>query len=136
MSNQSLEEVFQEYESLFASSEKLVRVVLSGRRRNMQTEHERIDLRPVLLKEVLHIQVAYSDGRAMTTKNFLPDKTPFSQYLRSGYAMFSLSTLQEASAYESQKRVNRLCIALKRQKNNTLIMIEAKHACSIPLIHF
>ena len=86
MSNQSLEEVFQEYESLFASSEKLVRVVLSGRRRNMQTEHERIDLRPVLLKEVLHIQVAYSDGRAMTTKNFLPDKTPFSQYLRSGYA--------------------------------------------------
>lgn len=86
MSNQSLEEVFQEYESLFASSEKLVRVVLSGRRRNMQTEHERIDLRPVLLKEVLHIQVSYSDGRAMTTKNFLPDKTPFSQYLRSGYA--------------------------------------------------
>ncbi len=86
MSNQSLEEVFQEFESLFASSEKLVRVVLSGRRRNMQTEHERIDLRPVLLKEVLHIQVAYSDGRAMTTKNFLPDKTPFSQYLRSGYA--------------------------------------------------
>jgi len=86
MSNQSLEEVFQEYESLFASSEKLVRVVLSGRRRNMQTDHERIDLRPVLLKEELHIQVAYSDGRAMTTKNFLPDKTPFSQYLRSGYA--------------------------------------------------
>ena len=86
MSNQSLEEVFQEYESLFASSEKLVRVVLSGRRRNMQTEHERIDLRPVLLKEVLHIQVSYSDGRAMTTKNFLPDKTPFSHYLRSGYA--------------------------------------------------
>jgi SAM-dependent methyltransferase len=86
MSNQSLEEVFQEFESLFASSEKLVRVVLSGRRRNMQTEHERIDLRPVLLKEELHIQVAYSDGRAMTTKNFLPDKTPFSQYLRSGYA--------------------------------------------------
>lgn len=86
MSNQSLEEVFQEFESLFASSEKLVRVVLSGRRRNMQTEHERIDLRPVLLKEVLHIQVSYSDGRAMTTKNFLPDKTPFSQYLRSGYA--------------------------------------------------
>ena len=86
MSNQSLEEVFQEFESLFASAEKLVRVVLSGRRRNMQIEHDRIDLRPVLLKEVLHIQVAYSDGRAMTTKNFLPDKTPFSQYLRSGYA--------------------------------------------------
>lgn len=86
MSNQSLEEVFQEFESLFASSEKLVRVVLSGRRRNMQTEHERVDLRPVLLKEVLHIQVSYSDGRAMTTKNYLPNKTPFAHYLRNGYA--------------------------------------------------
>jgi hypothetical protein len=86
MSNQSLEEVFQEFESLFAKPEKLVRIVLSGRRRNMQTAHERIDLRPVLLKEVLHLQVTYSDGRAVTTKNFLPNKTPFAALLRSGYA--------------------------------------------------
>jgi hypothetical protein len=106
MSNQSLEEVFQEFESLFASSEKLVRVVLSGRRRNMQTEHERIDLRPVLLKEVLHIQVAYSDGRAMTTKNFLPDKTPFSQYLRSGYANVLLDHTAGSVSLRITKRVN------------------------------
>ena len=86
MSDISLEEVFQEFESLFTKTNQLVRVVLSGRRRNMQTAHERIDIRPVALKDAIHIQLTYSDGQAMTTKNYLPTEVPFAQLIRSGFA--------------------------------------------------
>ena len=86
MSDQSLEETFTEFESLFAQTTSLVRVVLSGRRRNMQTPNERIDIRPVALKDGLAIQVSHSDGRQMTSKNYAPADAPFAQLLRAGYA--------------------------------------------------
>lgn len=86
MSGDQLELLFNEIESLFGSHQSLVRVVLSGRRRNMQPPHERIDIRPVLIKSALHMQMTYSDGRAMTTKNFLPQQTPLNSLLRAGYA--------------------------------------------------
>jgi SAM-dependent methyltransferase len=86
MNEASLEETFLECEALFADTQSLVRVVLSGRRRNMQTPHERIDMRPIALKDGLHIQVSHSDGRQMTTKNYQPAQAPFGQLIRSGYA--------------------------------------------------
>jgi hypothetical protein len=52
----------------------------------MQTQHERIDMRPIALKDGLHIQVSHSDGRQMTTKNYKATDAPFSELMRSGYA--------------------------------------------------
>ena len=95
MPETNLEETFLALEAAFQDSSNLVRAVLSGRRRNMQTLHERIDMRPVLIKDVLHIQVSHSDGRQMTTKNYLPAKTPFSELLRSGYANILIEGRQE-----------------------------------------
>ena len=86
MSDTPLDEVFLEFEKLFSQTQSLVRVVLSGRRRNMQTQHERIDMRPIALKDGLQIQVSHSDGRQMTTKNYSPSDAPFSELMRSGYA--------------------------------------------------
>ena len=86
MSDTPLDEVFLEFEKLFSQTQSLVRVVLSGRRRNMQTEHERIDMRPIALKDGLQVQVSHSDGRQMTTKNYSPSDAPFSELMRSGYA--------------------------------------------------
>jgi SAM-dependent methyltransferase len=86
VSDTPLDEVFLEFEKLFSQTQSLVRVVLSGRRRNMQTQHERIDMRPIALKDGLQIQVSHSDGRQMTTKNYLPSDAPFSELMRSGYA--------------------------------------------------
>jgi SAM-dependent methyltransferase len=59
---------------------------LSGRRRSMQTPHERVDIRPVSIKDGVAIQVSHSDGRQMTSKNYAPADAPFGQLLRSGYA--------------------------------------------------
>ncbi|MEN9687595.1 MAG: hypothetical protein RL381_607 [Actinomycetota bacterium] len=86
MSDSNLEEIFSELEILFAQTNQLVRVVLSGRRRNMQTSHERIDLRPVALKDGLAIQISHSDGRQMTSKNHSPSEAEFGNLLRSGFA--------------------------------------------------
>ena len=86
MSDTPLDEVFLEFEKLFSQTQSLVRVVLSGRRRNMQTEHERIDMRPIALKDGLQVQVSHSDGRQMTTKNYSPSDAPFGELMRSGYA--------------------------------------------------
>jgi len=86
VSDTPLDEAFLELENHFSQTQSLVRVVLSGRRRNMQTEHERIDMRPIALKDGLQIQVSHSDGRQMTTKNYSPADAPFSALVRSGYA--------------------------------------------------
>lgn len=71
---------------LIAKIDELVRVVLSGRRRNMQVEIERIDIRPVKIKEEIKLQLTYSDGRAVTTKNIDPDLAEITKLLSSGYA--------------------------------------------------
>ena len=52
----------------------------------MQTISERIDIRTVDLKGVIHLQVTHSDGRAMTTKNYLPGELDFLSLAQSGFA--------------------------------------------------
>ena len=64
----------------------LVRVVLSGRRRNMQTEFKRIDIRPVEIKGTVQLQRSHNDGRATTVKNLIPNPEAVLTLLRSGYA--------------------------------------------------
>ena len=64
----------------------LVRVVLSGRRRNMATEFDRIDIRPVEIRGEVHLQLTHNDGRATTTRNLLPNSASISELLHSGYA--------------------------------------------------
>ena len=46
-----LESAFNSVQQLISDTSKLVRVVLSGRRRNMSVPFERIDIRPVLIAE-------------------------------------------------------------------------------------
>ncbi len=68
------------------NSENFVRLVLSGRRRNMQTPTERIDLKPVLIKGEIKYQLTQSDGRAMTTKNYSPKEFLALNLLEAGFA--------------------------------------------------
>ena len=104
MSEAKLEELFLELTNKFSDTKSLVRVVLSGRRRNMQVEHERIDIRPVLLKDDLKIQVSYSDGRQMTSKNFSATDAPFNELMRSGYANIHLETTSESISVRISKK--------------------------------
>jgi len=100
----SLEEAFSQALLYFQSPEKVARVVLSGRRRNMQTSSERLDVRPVMIKETLHFQVSTSDGRAVTTKNYLPTELPINEYIRSGYANILIEGIDESFSLRITKK--------------------------------
>ena len=100
----SLEEAFSQALLYFQSPEKVARVVLSGRRRNMQTSSERLDVRPVMIKETLHFQVNTSDGRAVTTKNYLPTELPINEYIRSGYANILIEGIDESFSLRITKK--------------------------------
>ena len=84
-------------------SEHFVRAVLSGRRRNMQTEYERIDIKPVLIKEEIKWQIISSDGKKDITKNVAADFN-FIDLLSSGYANLQVDTQSESYQVRISKK--------------------------------
>lgn len=90
------EEAFQEAASKILDTSTFVRAVLSGRRRNMSVDFERIDIRLVEIKGVLNLQLMQNDGRATTTKNLVPSALEVDQLLNSGYANIMVESTNEA----------------------------------------
>jgi SAM-dependent methyltransferase len=90
---QSIEQALEKACALILDTKTLVRVVLSGRRRNMQVEHERIDIRPVEIKGSIVLQLTYNDGKATTTKNIPTDKSHVLELLCSGYANITIDNV-------------------------------------------
>ena len=84
-------------------SENFVRAVLSGRRRNMQTEYGRIDIKPVLIKEEIKWQIISSDGKKDITKNVEVDFN-FTQLFSSGYANLVVDTQTESYQVRISKK--------------------------------
>lgn len=99
-----IDNILQEMHKEILDSSNFVRAVLSGRRRNMQVVHERIDMRPVEIKGTLHIQLTYSDGRAMTTKNYLPGELSFIELAQSGYANILIETKTQLLTFRFSKK--------------------------------
>ena len=60
----SLEDALAAASSKILDTQTFVRAVLSGRRRNMQVDFERIDIRLVEIKGILNLQLMQNDGRA------------------------------------------------------------------------
>jgi SAM-dependent methyltransferase len=82
----SLELALSKATELISDQKNFVRAVLSGRRRNMQTEFERIDIRPVQLKDGLKLQLVMSEEKQDTTKNIDADGSKILELLNGGYA--------------------------------------------------
>ncbi|MEY4036747.1 MAG: hypothetical protein RL201_128, partial [Actinomycetota bacterium] len=99
----TLESALSEIVETLRKSENFVRLVLSGRRRNMQTPSERIDVKPVLIKGEIKYQVTQSDGRAMTTKNYSPEFIGL-DLLNAGYANFHLEVKDESFSVRITKK--------------------------------
>jgi len=81
-----LNHAFDRAAQLIVDQESFVRAVLSGRRRNMQTDYERIDIRPVQLKDGLKLQLVLSEEKQDTTKNIDPKTESILEILDSGFA--------------------------------------------------
>ena len=85
------------------TSQQFVRAVLSGQRRNLQTQYLRIDIKPVLLKDGLKLQIVSSDGKKDFTKNVAAD-FDFAQLLNSGYANLLVDTETESFQVKVSKK--------------------------------
>lgn len=84
--------------------DELVRVVLSGARKGAKPSFERIDIRPVLLKEISHYQVLSNDGRQTTTKNYLAGGLKIDELLSQGYANILVEHLTGSIAIQYSKK--------------------------------
>ena len=113
-------------EALAAASSKIldtatfVRAVLSGRRRNMQVEFERIDIRLVEIKGVLNLQLMQNDGRATTTKNLLSEQLAVDELLDSGYANITVESTHEAYSVRITKSGEAQVHTEKRESEQNL----------------
>lgn len=80
-----------------------VRAVLSGKRRNIQPEFVRVDIKPVLIKDALKFQIVSSDGKKDSTKNVDVDFN-FTPLFLSGYANLQVDTTTESYSVKISKK--------------------------------
>jgi SAM-dependent methyltransferase len=80
-----------------------VRAVLSGRRRNMQPGFERVDIKPVMIKDEIKLQIISNDGRQATTKNVDLDFN-FADLLHSGFANLQADSTGESYSIRISKK--------------------------------
>jgi SAM-dependent methyltransferase len=101
-----------------------VRAVLSGRRRNMQPALERIDIKPVMIKDEIKLQVISNDGRQVSTKNVELD-FDFSAMLNSGFANLQADSTSESYSIRISKKDEALVaigkVKLERELNHDRI---------------
>lgn len=111
------QEAFAEATTRVLDSSTFVRAVLSGRRRNMQTPYERIDIRLIEIKGVRQLQFMQNDGRATTTKNVDPNEQEIMEVVASGYANILVENTQESFSV----RITKSGDALVHVEKNDLI---------------
>lgn len=112
----SLDIAFAKAAELIVDQDNFVRAVLSGRRRNLQTNYERIDIRPVQLKDGLKLQLILSEEKQNTTKNIDVDREKILELLTSGYA----NVLVEFSTGSYAIRITKKGEALIHESKGTL----------------
>ena len=81
-----------------------VRAVFSGRRRNYQPSAERIDIKPVLIKEKILLQVISSAGINYSTENLTFVEFENLKLLETGFANFLIETRTESLQVRIGKR--------------------------------
>ena len=87
-------------ESLLRDVNALRRAVISGKRKGFKPDYLRIDIRPVLIKKIIHLQTVAHDGQKDITKNYLPENIDLSQFIDVGYSNMRIESAGEI--YEIQ----------------------------------
>ena len=97
-----------------------VRAVLSGRRRNMQVDFERIDIRLVEIKGQFSFQLMQNDGRATITKNITPDHVAIQELLDSGFANIMVESISQVYSIRITKSGDAQVHIEKRESQQVL----------------
>ena len=115
----SLEVALKDACLMILDTNTLVRVVLSGRRRNMKVEFERVDIRPVEIKGDIRLQFSAHDGRVTTVKNLEANPDAISLLLGCGYSNILIEsteiTMSMRITKQGQAHINLEKRALKQE---------------------
>jgi SAM-dependent methyltransferase len=119
----SLEE-FENIQKWISEVESLKRAIISGRRKSHSPKYERIDIRPVKIKEELFLQFVFHDGKQDLTKNFSPSELNIPALLNEGYANILIERLDETLTIRITKQG---ALQIHRSKNSDTKRVEVEH---------
>jgi len=106
--------------NILANPEIFVRVIISGRRRNMHPEFEKIEFRPVQLGNDLKIQKIKTLGRKITTENYLFGEIDIENIISCGYANVLVETTERTLTIRYTKKGDLQVHEEVRQNHQTL----------------
>lgn len=121
-----LVQAFDEARQAIEKTQSLVRAVLSGSRRSMTPPALRIDIRPVLIKGNVLLQVVESDGRQTTAKNYEPKELKIADLLESGFSNILVEHTGGSLSIRVTKKHGALVRRVKGEKTQQLTHDQTK----------
>lgn len=119
----SLED-FETIQKWISDVDSLKRAIISGRRKSHNPRYERIDIRPVRVKEQLLLQLVFHDGKQDLTKNIPSTEIDFAALLSEGYANILIERADETLTIRVTKKGD---LQVHRAKSGTKVEIDVEH---------
>jgi SAM-dependent methyltransferase len=115
---------FENVQEWISDVRSLKRAIISGRRKSHNPRYERIDIRPVRIKDQLVLQFVFHDGKQDLTKNLLPSQLDIPNILNEGYANILIERVDETLTIRITKQG---ALQIHRAKSDLLSEVEVAH---------
>jgi SAM-dependent methyltransferase len=115
---------FENVQEWISDVRSLKRAIISGRRKSHNPRYERIDIRPVRIKEQLVLQFVFHDGKQDLTKNLLPSQLDIPNILYEGYANILIERVDETLTIRITKQG---ALQIHRAKSDLVSEVEVAH---------
>jgi hypothetical protein len=114
----------EEISALIEDVNTLRRAIISGRRKSFHPNFERIDIRPVLIRDQLALQIVSHDGKQDHTKNIKPTELKLNEVIDSGFANIRIERTVEDIDIKITKKGK---LRIHRKPNNLSEEINLGH---------
>ena len=114
------EEATAEAFSLINNAETFVRAVLSGRRRNMTPDADKIEIRPVKIKDEIKLQIIELSGTSSKTLNIDLGSEMISKQMNSGFANILIESISQTMTIRFTKKGDAQVFKEQSKKSQSL----------------
>lgn len=114
------EEATAEAFSLINNAETFVRAVLSGRRRNMTPDADKIEIRPVKIKDEIKLQIIELSGTSSKTSNIDLGSEMISKQMNSGFANILIESISQTMTIRFTKKGDAQVFKEQSKKSQSL----------------
>lgn len=114
------EEATAEAFSLINNAETFVRAVLSGRRRNMTPDADKIEIRPVKMNDEIKLQIIELSGTSSKTSNIDLGSEMISKQMNSGFANILIESISQTMTIRFTKKGDAQVFKEQSKKSRSL----------------